>query len=261
MQKRQHRRRLSTRGHNQDDGVRDVLVLDVTTAPLRSESLRSVPRSTSAGGLLRERLETLAWLRAGMGNSDSGLRFSILDMHGVSAGSDEGEPVTVRGIAQELERARQPLLVTFGGHSRTLPLLRFRAVAHHLAMPPLYPSEDRERYFKRDNPLWHLDLQDLLTGPDPYRNPPRLEQVLTALGLPASEEATPPTSRTIAERRVVAIYALFLIVYRHMDLISREGFLLATADAADVLTAQAMADEGVRDLINSLEHAANTPEG
>ncbi|HUA76343.1 MAG TPA: hypothetical protein VMA86_01650 [Acetobacteraceae bacterium] len=178
----------------------------------------------------------------------------MLDLHGVSAGSAAGEPLLLHAAAQEFGRSRHPLLVTFGGRSRALPFLRFRGLAHRISMPQLYPSLDQDAYFEPSGRDWHLDLDEVL-GAGGLDSRASLEGVAAALGYPSPPQGASCDPGAL-ELRAVTVYALLLTLLRHTDRVSAEGFTLAAADAADVLTAQAMADERMRRLLDALEAAA-----
>jgi hypothetical protein len=68
-------------------------------------------------------------------------------------------------IDQQLAILDNPLIVTCGGRTNDLPLLRYRCFAHALPLGRLHLALGcRWKYFDRYDTGWHLDLGDLLSG-------------------------------------------------------------------------------------------------
>jgi hypothetical protein len=138
------------------------------------------------------------------------LSVPIIDGRPAFGGNDtaEQEAVLLHGIADQITRFDQPLMVTVGGRQMDLTFLRYRAFAKGVSVSGLHTSVNgRLSLFDRFDLNWHIDLADLLstTGAS-YLLP--LEE-LCRLGCIARAEVTADFG-VEAETEVLAVFAVFI---------------------------------------------------
>ena len=119
-----------------------------------------------------------------------------------------------------MDRLSNPLVVTCGGRSLDLPFLRYRALAHRVTLSALHLSvADRLIYFIRYDPIWHLDICDLLAGQG-ASTALGLEELCSLRGLKFASPTADPRSR--AKREATLVFLLFLGMLRLMGRLSQQ---------------------------------------
>jgi hypothetical protein len=133
----------------------------------------------------------------------------------LTAADSGGEDVVLHGFSQEMDRLGRPLIITFGGRRRALPILRYRALARAVPLHILRAVAGPGAYFARYNTDWHLDLEDVLAGQGALA-PLSMDDLCPAMGLSFLEGADLAPTSTGLTARLAAIYAIYL---RYMYLV------------------------------------------
>lgn len=161
-----------------DDSERDLIALRV--APVFPERSKSNHRwSRDAGWLVRQGAQVAAiGVTIGSLCSDGsqarvgGIQSKMLP---ASTGKNASweivapelahERIALYGLADELAKLSNPLVVTCGGRGQDLPFLRYRCIAQLIPLGVLHLSlNNRWKYFDRFDSGWHVDLGDSLAG-------------------------------------------------------------------------------------------------
>jgi hypothetical protein len=127
------------------------------------------------------------------------------DCGNASVTTFDDERVLLEEFTQYLGRLDRPLIVTCGGRSGLLPLVRYRCLAHRVRAPILATSiSNRLVYFDRWDNNWHVDISDHLSTHGATR-PLTLEELCSL----CSVDNRTPTTATASQRAALAIFELF----------------------------------------------------
>jgi hypothetical protein len=127
------------------------------------------------------------------------------DCGNTSVTTIDDERVLLEEFTQHLGQLDRPLIVTCGGRSGLLPLVRYRCLAHRMRAPILTTSiSNRLVYFDRWDNNWHVDISDHLATHG-ATHPLTLEELCSLCGV----ENRTPTTAVAPQRAALAIFELF----------------------------------------------------
>ncbi len=158
-----------------------------------------------------------------------------------SAKTDAEETTILHAFAQEMGRLDRPLIVTWGGRHRILPLLRYRAIARgvtfHFLRTPIGPGG----YFMRYASDWHLDLEDVLCS---YGAIPPPDPLYFHALIGNGSGRCAPHKKAGLLHQAGAIYEIFLCYLRLHGLMTADAFARAQDDFANAPSAAAVFGRG-----------------
>jgi hypothetical protein len=185
---------------------RSVTALAMDTKPESSQGIagRMDPRTTKIASIGHATGTLIA------DGSSWRIRLAIVGALGCDCGSAteqsiDDERVLLEEFTQHLGRLDRPLIVTCGGRSGLLPLVRYRCLVHRVRSPILTTSiSNRFVYFDRWEPSWHFDISDHLATHGATR-PLTLEELcsLCSVGNPT------PSAEGASQLAALAVFELF----------------------------------------------------
>lgn len=166
---------------------------------------------------------------------------------GGEAGYDE--KTLLQGFFPYVERLR-PRLVGFNSRTFDLPVLKYRAMVHGIAVPWLYDDANRfENYSYRFALDWHCDLLEALSDFGASARV-KLNEVCAAFGLPGKfgvdgsqvagmvDRGELQAVRDYCETDVLNTYLVYLRWQLHRGRISKDGYNSAVADLVSYIEAE-----------------------
>lgn len=181
-------------------------------------------------------------------------------------GPEASEAERLAAFGRLFEPSTAPRLVSWNGNGFDLPVIRYRAMLHRVAIPALYRSDGDWRWNNYGNRFhdMHVDLMDVLTG---YGAAPRagLGLVAETLGLPGKRFLEEPVwehvlrgelerVREYCKLDVVTTLLVYLRWCVHRGALDAAGERRWLALVRDALAAEAW--EGWADIVTSLEASA-----
>ena len=196
-------------------GREPIVVFDIETIPDAAHHTGDAfPK------VLFHQVVAISYLRASVAtNSDT--RFFKVDMLRSGGDLQNTEEQLVKGFFDFVERIK-PRLVTYNGRGFDLPVLKYRAMKHHVSAPWFAQGESRwENYGQRYSVEWHCDLMDALAEFGATKSA-SMDEVCRLLSIPgkigmegsqvkgAVEEGRLAEVRAYCECDVLSTYLLFL---------------------------------------------------
>jgi 3'-5' exonuclease len=148
---------------------------------------------------------------------------------------DSNEAELVQGFFKYFEKIT-PRLVSFNGRSFDMPVLKYRAMKHDIAVPFLYKMGDKwNSYNSRYSLDWHCDLLEAVSDFN-ASGKVRLNDVCAILGYPGKidvdgsavftlyDEGKVAEIRDYCETDVLNTYLLYLSYALHRGIIDADGF-------------------------------------
>lgn len=162
---------------------------DVSDAEVREAIGKHYSRDGQAPAdvFLKPPLHRIVCLGALFAELEDGGAFAVRGLGGRHTG-EKSEADLVRDFAAGLpreDRGGGPILVSFNGRGFDLPILRYRALAHGVAIPALFGAGRREYWTRFGHD--HIDLCDVLSGFGASARP-SLSEMAALLGVPAKLE-------------------------------------------------------------------------
>lgn len=189
-----------------DDITRHIVAVEIISAacPLNARA-----PSVAASHPALHPVDAIGILKASLYCDDGLGRSTFEDAVILSAATGGGEDAILHGFSQEMSRLGRPLILTYGGRRRVLPILRHRALARGVPLHVLRTTAGNGAYFSRFNPDWHFDLEDVLAGTGAIAPLP-LDDLCHAMGLGSLDPGELEAPTQMLTVRLVATYAIYL---------------------------------------------------
>jgi hypothetical protein len=219
-----------------DDSTRSAVVLEILSDawPLLRET-RVPSRAINHPALYP--LTAVGMLTFSLRVTERMIRPTFEDVVVLTAAQDGGEATMLHYLSQEMGR-REPLIVTYGGRRRAMPLLRYRSLAAGVPLSFLLTAAGPHAYYHRFTTDWHLDLEDILAGNGALA-PLALEDLSYASGIRLPSPGTRLSQAQHLTGRLVTIYAIYL------QYAALHGMMPETAKAralSELVTADCLVD-------------------
>jgi len=220
-----------------DDSTRSAVVLEILSDawPLRNET--RVPSGAINHPALYP-LTAVGMLTFSLRVTERMIRPTFEDVVVLTAAQDGGEVTMLHYLSQEMGRRDKPLIVTYGGRRRAMPLMRYRSLAAGVPLTFLRTVAGPHAYYHRFTTDWHLDLEDILAGNGALA-PLALEDLSYASGIRLPSPGTRLSQAQHLTGRLVTIYAIYL------QYAALHGMMPETAKAralSELVTADCLVD-------------------
>jgi predicted PolB exonuclease-like 3'-5' exonuclease len=179
---------------------------------------------------------------------------------------DSSEEELVKGFFQYLSK-HLPRLVSFNGRTFDMPVMKYRAMVHHVSAPRLYDAGDKwNSYTQRYSLDWHCDLLEGLSDFGASARL-RLNEACSVMGFPGKfgvdgskvtdmyDAGEIGAIRDYCETDVLNTYLVYLRYMHHLGRITTEGYDQAIGDILKLIETEGEVRPYLREFHEAWEDA------